>query len=154
MTTLPFRLRAILPYSCGLTKRTERALGSARQRILIVDDNDDIRNLIVLTLKSAEYEVFSAPNGDDALSLIKEEEPDLVLLDVMMPNMSGIEVLAQIRSSKQKKINGALVMMISAKSQVADIDVALEAGADDYIVKPFRPQHLLEKVSNILSLEQ
>ena len=138
----------------SLTKRTERALGSARQRILIVDDNDDIRNLIVLTLKSAEYEVFSAPNGDDALSLIKEEEPDLVLLDVMMPNMSGIEVLAQIRSSKQKKINGALVMMISAKSQVADIDVALEAGADDYIVKPFRPQHLLEKVSNILSLEQ
>jgi len=129
-------------------------LGSARQRILIVDDNDDIRNLIVLTLKSAEYEVFSAPNGDDALSLIKEEEPDLVLLDVMMPNMSGIEVLAQIRSSKQKKINGALVMMISAKSQVADIDVALEAGADDYIVKPFRPQHLLEKVSDILSLEQ
>jgi len=129
-------------------------LGSARQRILIVDDNDDIRNLIVLTLKSAEYEVFSAPNGDDALSLIKEEEPDLVLLDVMMPNMSGIEVLAQIRSSKQKKINGALVMMFSAKSQVADIDVALEAGADDYIVKPFRPQHLLEKVSNILSLEQ
>ena len=129
-------------------------MGSARQRILIVDDNDDIRNLIVLTLKSAEYEVFSAPNGDDALSLIKGEEPDLILLDVMMPNMSGIEVLAQIRSSKKKKINGALVMMISAKSQVADIDVALEAGADDYIVKPFRPQHLLEKVSNILSLEQ
>ncbi len=129
-------------------------MGSARQRILIVDDNDDIRNLIVLTLKSAEYEVFSASNGDEALSLIKGEEPDLILLDVMMPNMSGIEVLAQIRSSKKKKINGALVMMISAKSQVADIDVALEAGADDYIVKPFRPQHLLEKVSNILSLEQ
>ncbi len=98
--------------------------------------------------------MFSASNGDEALSLIKGEEPDLILLDVMMPNMSGIEVLAQIRSSKKKKINGALVMMISAKSQVADIDVALEAGADDYIVKPFRPQHLLEKVSNILSLEQ
>lgn len=129
-------------------------MGSTRQRILIVDDNDDIRNLIVLTLKSAQYEVFSASNGDDALSLIKEEEPDLILLDVMMPNMSGIEVLAQIRSSKKKKISGALVMMISAKSQVADIDVALEAGADDYIVKPFRPQHLLEKVANILSLEQ
>ena len=129
-------------------------MGSTQPRILIVDDNDDIRNLIVLTLKSAQYEVISAPNGDDALSLIKGEEPDLILLDVMMPNMSGIEVLAQIRSSKKKKINGALVMMISAKSQVADIDVALEAGADDYIVKPFRPQHLLEKVSNILCLEQ
>lgn len=120
-----------------------------KESILVVDDNDDIRNLIVLTLTSQDYEVYGAKGGDEALELIEAKKPSLILLDVMMPGKSGLDVLKIIRSSKSKEIYSSLVMMISAKSQISDIDLAIESGADDYIVKPFRAQHLIEKVEHI-----
>ncbi len=127
---------------------------NTEKSILVVDDNDDIRNLIELTLKSQKYTVFTAHDGDSALEVIKSEKPTLVLLDIMMPGKSGVEVLHEIRAFKDKEISSVLVMMISAKSQVADIDSAIESGADDYIVKPFRAQHLIDKVSAIFDPQE
>lgn len=117
--------------------------------ILVVDDNEDIRNLLSLVLQKEGYEVFLAPNGSEALEIIKNNKLDLILLDVMMPDLSGLEVLASIRGNKDNKISRIPVMMITAASTVSDIDAAVEIGASSYIIKPFRNENLVEKVSAI-----
>ena len=117
--------------------------------ILVIDDNDDIRGLLSLVLQKEGYEVLEAAGGSEALIKINESKPDLILLDVMMPGLSGLEVLATIRESKEKKISEVPVIMITAKSTIDDIDAAIELGANSYIVKPFRPANLVEKVSEI-----
>ena len=123
------------------------------QLILVVDDNLDIRDLISLILEEEGYSVISAEEGTSALALIKEKEPTLVLLDVMMPGISGLEVLRQLRASKRSQVSQTPVIMITAKSQSTDIDEALEAGATSYIVKPFRADALLEKVQSFLPVQ-
>ncbi len=123
------------------------------QLILVVDDNQDIRDLISLILEEEGYSVISAEEGTSALALIKEKEPTLVLLDVMMPGISGLEVLRQLRASKRSQVSQTPVIMITAKSQSTDIDEALEAGATSYIVKPFRADALLEKVQSFLPVQ-
>lgn len=117
--------------------------------ILVIDDNDDIRGLLSLVLQKEGYEVLEAAGGSEALIKINESKPDLILLDVMMPGLSGLEVLATIRESREKKISQVPVIMITAKSTIDDIDAAIELGANSYIVKPFRPANLVEKVSEI-----
>jgi DNA-binding response OmpR family regulator len=117
--------------------------------ILVIDDNDDIRGLLSLVLQKEGYEVLEAAGGSEALIKINESKPDLILLDVMMPGLSGLEVLATIRESREKKISEVPVIMITAKSTTDDIDAAIELGANSYIVKPFRPANLVEKVSEI-----
>ena len=123
------------------------------QLILVVDDNQDIRDLISLILEEEGYSVISAEEGTSALALIKEKEPTLVLLDVMMPGISGLEVLRQLRASKRSQVSQTPVIMITAKSQSTDIDEALEAGATSYIVKPIRADALLEKVQSFLPVQ-
>lgn len=118
--------------------------------ILVVDDNADIRDLLSFILEDEGYTVLTATEGEAALAVIKESEPELVLLDIMMPGRSGIDILKEVRSSKRESINQTPIVMITAKSQVADIDEALEAGATSYIVKPFRAEALLEKVQSFL----
>lgn len=115
--------------------------------ILVVDDNEDIRNLLSLVLQKQGYEVFLAPGGAEALEIVKNNDLDLILLDVMMPGLSGLEVLSLIRENKNKKISEIPVMMITAASTVSDIDAAVEIGASAYIIKPFRNENLIEKVS-------
>ena len=117
--------------------------------ILVIDDNDDIRGLLSLVLQKEGYEVLEAAGGSEALIKINESKPDLILLDVMMPGLSGLEVLSTIRESREKKISEVPVIMITAKSTIDDIDAAIELGANSYIVKPFRPANLVEKVSEI-----
>jgi len=117
--------------------------------ILVIVDNDDIRGLLSLVLQKEGYEVLEAAGGSEALIKINESKPDLILLDVMMPGLSGLEVLATIRESREKKISQVPVIMITAKSTIDDIDAAIELGANSYIVKPFRPANLVEKVSEI-----
>ena len=121
--------------------------------ILVVDDNEDIRNLLSLVLQKEGYEVFLAPNGSEALEIVKNNRLDLVLLDVMMPELSGLEVLRSIRENKDNKICSIPVMMITAASTVSDIDAAVEIGATSYIIKPFRNINLIEKVSAIFQEE-
>ena len=121
--------------------------------ILVVDDNEDIRNLLSLVLQKEGYEVFLAPNGSEALEIIKNNRLDLILLDVMMPELSGLEVLSNIRGNKDNKISSIPVMMITAASTVSDIDAAIEIGASSYIIKPFRNENLIGKVSAIFQEE-
>jgi len=121
--------------------------------ILVVDDNEDIRGLLTLVLLKEGYTVNEASDGHDALTKISLLNPDLILLDVMMPGLSGIEVLATIRQNKDIKKSSVPVIMITARSTIDDIDIAIELGANSYIVKPFRPANLAEKVREILEVK-
>lgn len=123
-----------------------------KRRILAIDDNADIRDLLRLVLEKEDFEVTTSANGVDGLSQIKERRPDIVLLDVMMPEFSGFDVLDAIRNDKDAKVRALPVLMITAKSSIEDVDRALELGATSYIVKPFRPIKLVEKVHELLAL--
>jgi two-component system OmpR family response regulator/two-component system alkaline phosphatase synthesis response regulator PhoP len=124
-------------------------MAESAKSILVVDDNEDIRGLLSLVLQKEGYEVHAAEDGASALEQTYEKKPDLILLDVMMPGLSGLEVLSTIRENKDKKISEVPIMMITAKSTIDDIDAAVELGASSYIVKPFRPANLAEKVQAI-----
>jgi two-component system OmpR family response regulator/two-component system alkaline phosphatase synthesis response regulator PhoP len=126
-------------------------LDNRTQKILVVDDNEDIRNLLTLILEKEGFSVFQGVDGRDGLEEISRHQPDLILLDVMMPGMSGLEVLSEVRKSSNKEISSILVCMLTAKSLVEDIDEALELGATSYIIKPFRPAQLVEKVNTLLN---
>jgi DNA-binding response OmpR family regulator len=118
-------------------------------RVLVVDDNQDIRDLVVHILSADGFNVF---DGENALAILNSNPVNLVLLDVMMPGKSGLEVLREIRGGSNKKLRDIPVMMITAKSSTEDIDKALEIGANSYIVKPFRATTIREKVRAILEL--
>ena len=122
------------------------------KNVLVVDDNQDVRDLVVHILSADGFHVFSASEGLNALSILKANDIDLVLLDVMMPGMSGLEVLTEIRTGSDKKIREVPVMMITAKSSTEDIDKALAIGANSYVVKPFRGATIREKVRTILEM--
>ena len=122
------------------------------QNVLVVDDNQDVRDLVVHFLSSDGFHVFSASNGDEALAILKSNRVNLVLLDVMMPGKTGLEVLKEIRTGSNKSIHDIPVMMITAKSSTDDIDVALATGATSYVVKPFRATTIREKVRTMLDL--
>jgi two-component system OmpR family response regulator len=121
-------------------------------KVLVVDDNQDVRDLVVQFLSSDGFQVFSASNGDDALAILKSNPINLVLLDVMMPGKSGLDVLREIRTGSNKAIREIPVMMITAKSSTDDIDAALAVGANSYVIKPFRANTIREKVRTILEL--
>ncbi len=121
-------------------------------KVLVVDDNQDVRDLVVHFLSSDGFQVFSASNGDDALAILKSNPINLVLLDVMMPGKSGLEVLKEIRAGTNKAIHDIPVMMITAKTSTEDIDAALAAGANSYVIKPFRATTIRDKVRTILNL--
>jgi len=116
------------------------------KKVLVVDDNEDIRNLISIILTGESYEVLAVESGTQALEIYPEFKPDLVLLDIMMPGISGFEVLEQIRDIRSAKLNSVPIVMITAKSLTDDIDKAIKLGATSYIVKPFRAESLKQKV--------
>ncbi len=113
--------------------------------ILVVDDDRDIVNSISIFLSAEGYEVYKAYNGLEALECAMENEIHLMLLDIMMPDMDGIETLMKLRESKNIP-----VIMISAKSEDSDKIFGLTAGADDYITKPFNPSELMARVKSQL----
>lgn len=115
-----------------------------KQKILVVDDEPHIVNLIRLTLSGEKYEVYSAYSGKEALELAKQITPDLIILDLMMPNMDGYQVCEEIR--KDKRLAELPIMILSAKSQLVDKFKSINVGADDYVVKPFDPEELLRRV--------
>jgi len=125
-------------------------MGSNVSKILVVDDNQDVRELIVHILKNAGFEVSEASDGEKALQILSAISFDLVLLDVMMPGISGLEVLQKIRTGTNKKIRDIPVMMLTAKSSINDVDQALAIGANSYVVKPFRSNSIKEKVQALL----
>lgn len=118
-------------------------------KILIAEDERDIRELITFTLQFAGYQVIPTNNGEEAFETAKDELPDLVLLDVRMPRMTGYEACAHLKTEMSTK--HIPVIFLSAKGQEAEIRTGLEAGASDYIIKPFSPDQLVDRIQTILN---
>ena len=118
-------------------------------KILIAEDERDIRDLITYTLQFAGYEVVSAGDGEEAVKLALQEIPDLVLLDVRMPRMTGYEACKAIKADEKTK--GIPVVFLSAKGQEAEIQAGMQAGAVEYMVKPFSPDQLTALVQVVLA---
>jgi DNA-binding response OmpR family regulator len=117
-------------------------------RVLVADDDPDIRDLVDFKLSQAGYAVQAVPDGLAAWEAFQQETPALVILDVMMPGLSGIDVLRKIRDSETPTTP---VLLLSAKSRDTDVDTGFAVGADDYVIKPFSPRELLHRVNGILS---
>jgi two-component system phosphate regulon response regulator PhoB len=116
--------------------------------ILLVEDDPDIRHLVAYKLVRAGFEVTEAADGADALAAVREHTPDLVILDVRMPMMSGLDVCRELR--EDPRTAETPIIMLTARSRPQDIEQAYAAGATDYFVKPFSPRELQERVEAAL----
>jgi two-component system phosphate regulon response regulator PhoB len=118
------------------------------KKLLIADDEEGIRALVRMTLDTESLEILEAADGDEAVTLARENRPDVILLDVMMPGRSGFDVC---RTLKSDPATAAIpVVILTAKAQTADREEGRAAGADDYLTKPFSPVELLHKVDDLL----
>jgi CheY-like chemotaxis protein len=116
------------------------------KKVLIVDDQPQVKELLRVTLEIVNYQILFADDGHEALQLAQAEHPDVMLLDIMMPesDLNGLEICRQLKSSPQTAdIN---VILLSAKGQREDVEAGLAAGADDYVTKPFSPVALIQKL--------
>jgi len=115
-------------------------------KILIADDERDIRDLVAFALRFAGYEVIATSNGEEVLQAAQANPPDLILLDVRMPRMSGYEACRRL---KEQPLTAAIpVVFLSAKGQEGEVDAGMQLGAVEYIVKPFSPDNLLQRVQS------
>lgn len=117
----------------------------SKERILIVDDEKEIRDLIDIYLKGEGYDTLKAENGEEALNILEKQNVDLIILDIMMPKVNGIEACLRIREEREMPI-----IMLSAKSEDMDKILGLNTGADDYLTKPFNPLELVARVKSQL----
>ena len=118
------------------------------ERILVVDDEPDIVALVVYHLAKAGFRISTASNGADALRIAQQDRPALIVLDLMLPGMSGLEVLEQLRADESGQ--DVAVLLLTARRDEPDRIKGLSSGADDYLTKPFSPQELVLRVRNIL----
>ena len=121
---------------------------SEGKKVLVAEDEPDIRGLIVFSLQYAGYVVIEALNGKEAIKLAESEQPDLILLDVRMPKMNGYEACSVLKA--QESTRGIPVVFLSARGQETEIKRGLELGAEEYILKPFAPDELYQRVGSIL----
>ncbi len=120
-----------------------------QKKILIADDNENIREALTYLLEDEGYKLSLAKDGSDTLRKVREFRPDILFLDIMMPEINGYEVCRIIKSDPA--IKNTYVIMLTAKGQVAEQERGKEVGADEYIVKPFSPMEILTKLKNILN---
>jgi two-component system, OmpR family, alkaline phosphatase synthesis response regulator PhoP len=125
---------------------------SDEKKILLVDDEIDILEFISYNLEKEGYKVYTAQNGKDAIRIAEKKEPDLIILDVMMPEMDGIVTCEEIR--KIPKLKNTIIAFLTARSEDYSQIAGFEAGADDYITKPIRPKVLLSRVKALLKRSQ
>lgn len=118
------------------------------KKILIVDDEPNIIMSLEYTFKKNNFDVFIARDGQEALEILKVQIPDVIILDVMMPNVDGFATLEEIK--KEKKLNNCKVIFLSAKNKETDIQKGLDLGASAYLTKPFSLKKLIEKVKEII----
>jgi len=119
-----------------------------KEKILIVEDEKDIIKMLEYNLKKEGFRVTNARDGEDALDLALRQYPDLILLDLMLPGIDGLEVCKALK--KEAKTASIPIIMLTAKSQESDKVVGLELGADDYITKPFSPRELIARIKAVL----
>ncbi len=118
------------------------------KKIVLAEDEPQIARLIEFKLNKEGYSVIWKENGEEALKAIKEDKPDLILLDIMMPVMGGYEVLRRLK--EDEKLKSVPVIMLTARAQEKDVVKGIGMGAEDYITKPFHPAELLARVKRIL----
>jgi CheY-like chemotaxis protein len=123
-----------------------------RPRILIADDNPQGVELLEAYLGSKEYEIFTAADGEETLAQVRRCHPDLILLDIMMPKISGFEVCKRLRADPSTRDLG--VIMITALDQTTDIDKAVEAGTNDFVTKPISKSALILRVRALLAAQK
>ena len=121
---------------------------AAEQKILVVEDEPDIRKLVQYNLAQEHFSVLEAEDGEQALELLQREKPTLVILDLMLPGLSGMELCKLLR--QRSETAGLPILMLTAKAGEADRIVGLEMGADDYLAKPFSPREMVARVRAIL----
>jgi CheY-like chemotaxis protein len=121
-------------------------------KILIAEDERDIRDLVAFTLRFAGHEVVAVGNGEEAVETARIEMPDLILMDVRMPRMTGYEACEKMKADPQ--IKDIPVVFLSAKGQDAEIRTGLDLGAAEYLLKPFAPMELTQRVSELLAKVQ
>ena len=120
-----------------------------QKKILIADDNENIREALTYLLEDEGYTLSLAKDGAEALRKVKEFRPDIVFLDIMMPEINGYDVCRTIKTDPSLK--NTYIIMLTAKGQVTEQERGKEVGADEYIVKPFSPMEILTKIKNILA---
>jgi DNA-binding response OmpR family regulator len=120
---------------------------AAKKTILVVDDEADIRDLLCYNLEQEGYRVEARENGEEALQFSKSNRVDLILLDLMLPGIPGLELCKQLK--RQPETDSIPIIMITAKSSETDVIVGLELGADDYVTKPFSPKEVLARIKAI-----
>jgi diguanylate cyclase (GGDEF)-like protein len=125
---------------------------SLKPWVLVVDDEEPIRKIVTFQLEKAGYEVYACADGEEALRKVAERQPDLILLDVMMPSMDGYEVCKRLKSNYQT--SHIPIIMVTAKSELENRLQGFEDGANDYITKPFAITELLVRVKNVLQWSQ
>ena len=119
-----------------------------KQKIIVVEDEPDLVDVVTYNLKREGYLVLAAQRGDEGLNLIRSERPDLVLLDLMLPGMDGLSICRQMKSDGS--LSEIPIIIASAKGEESDVVIGLEMGADDYLAKPFSPRELLARIKAVL----
>ena len=139
-----------VPSTIGTTERPDRTEDVTMEKpvVLVVDDEEDLVELVRYNLEQSEYDVRTACSGLEAVQAVAEDPPDLIVLDLMMPGVDGLQVCNQIRASE--KTQHIPILMLTAKGDERDVVQGLEAGADDYVTKPFSVQVLLARISALL----
>src|SRR6476646_3723882 len=121
-----------------------------KKKVLVVDDEQSILTLLQYNLQQSGYDVLTASDGDEGKNLALKENPDLIVLDLMLPKLDGLEVCKQLRQQK----NFTPVLMLTAKDDEFDKVLGLELGADDYMTKPFSPREVVARIKAILRRSQ
>ena len=116
-------------------------MDTMRQRILVVDDDPSLAEMLTIVLRGEGFDTAVIGDGTQALTAVRELRPDLVLLDLMLPGMNGIDVCRVLRAD-----SGVPIVMLTAKTDTVDVVLGLESGADDYVMKPFKPKELVARV--------
>jgi two-component system alkaline phosphatase synthesis response regulator PhoP len=135
-----------LPKSRYILKKQDN-IEMESKKILIADDNENIRTALTYLLEDEGYQLMLAKDGADTIRKVRELHPDILFLDVMMPEINGYDVCRTIKSDPDLK--KTYVIMLTAKGQIAEQERGKEVGADEYIVKPFSPMEILAKVKNL-----
>jgi two-component system phosphate regulon response regulator PhoB len=124
------------------------SLKSRRYSLLLVDDDPDILNLLQSQFKDEPFEVFTAAEGESALNIVRTQKPDLVVLDINLPGLSGLEICRSLKADKNTR--EIPIIMLSARREEIDRVLGLEFGADDYVTKPFNTQELILRIKSVL----
>ena len=125
-------------------------MSNARPLVLVADDDEDILQLVVLRLARSGYDVISATDGESAAELAMARCPDLVVIDVAMPRLDGLEITRMLRAREETA--SITILLLTARTRDVDVELGLSAGADDYVTKPFSPELLAQRVAALLQI--